>query len=85
MTPDNIEKYVEETSRKNSIINVSFKERNVLTGIFVRGTDYDELKKKNFWRIVSIANLDNWNATKNINLSKLYNGISFTKLSDSKS
>lgn len=85
MTQDIIEKFVEDTDRKNIIINVHFKERSTISGIFVRGIDYEELKKKNFWRIVSMSNMQDWEKTKNINLARLYNGAAFTKLSDTKS
>ena len=84
MTTDIIEKYVEDTVRKNIVINIHFKERNTVAGVFVRGNDYEELKKKNFWRIVSPANMQNWSKTKNINFARLYNGAAFTKLSDFK-
>jgi hypothetical protein len=85
MTTDIIEKYVENKDRKNAFINVHFKERNMVSGLFVQGTDYEELKHKNFWRIVSKANAKDWKETKNINLARLYNGGSFTRLSDDKS
>jgi hypothetical protein len=82
MTPDLIEKYVERKDRKDAIINVHFKERNIVSGIFVRSNDYEELKGKNFWRIITIANMNEWNETQNINLARIFNGLSFTKLSD---
>ena len=84
MTPDMIEKYVEDMDRRNIIINVHFKERSTVSGVFVQGKDYEELKRKNFWRIVSTANMQDWEKTKNINLARLYNGAAFTRLSDSK-
>lgn len=85
MTQDIIERFIEDTDRKNIIINVHFKERNTISGLFVRGVDYEELKRKNFWRIVSMSNMQDWEKTKNINLARLYNGAAFTKLSDTKS
>ncbi len=81
MTTELIEKHVEQSHKNNTIINVHFKDRNMVTGFFVKGNDYDELKAKNFWRIVGEANMEQWQRTRDINLTRLFNGISFTKLS----
>jgi len=82
MTSEMIEKFVENKNRKEAAVNIHFKERSTVTGLFIQGTDYSELKSKNFWRIVSSTYLTEWKATKNINLARIYNGMSFTKLSD---
>ena len=52
-----------------------------MMGLFVQLKDYEELKAKNFWRLVSEANLEIWNKTKDINAAKMFNGSEFTKLS----
>lgn len=83
MTSDMIEKFVENGSRKNAVVNIHFKERSTVTGVFVKGADYDELKHKNFWRIVSKTNITQWEQTKDMSLPRIYNGLSFTRLSDS--
>jgi len=44
--------------------------------------DYDELKSKNLWRIVSDAKIEEWNRTKNMDLPKIFNGLSFTRLTE---
>ncbi len=82
MTTETIEKFVEGKNRKGAPVNIHFKERSTVTGLFVQGTDYDELKAKNFWRIVSNSHLDEWTQTKDINLTRVFNGVSFTRLSD---
>ena len=82
MTNDMIEKFVESKGRKGSVINIHFKERNTVSGLFVREYDYEELKSKNFWRIVNRIHLDEWKETKDLNLTRVFNGISFTRLSD---
>lgn len=46
MTSDMIEKFVENGSRKNAVVNIHFKERSTVTGVFVKGADYDELNIK---------------------------------------
>ena len=82
MTTELIEKFVQNKSRKNSAVNIHFKERSSVKGLFVQTSDYDELRYKNLWRIVSSAKIEEWNKTKNIDLSRIFNGLSFTRLSD---
>ena len=59
MTNDLIEKYVAPRQVGEKEIKIFFKQRSTITGIFIKGTDYDELRSKNFWRIVTNANIDN--------------------------
>ena len=82
MTNEMIEKFIENKSRKDSAVNIHFKERSTVTGIFIRSTDYQELKAKNFWRIVSNASIEEWRKTNNPGLARIYNGAAFTRLSD---
>jgi hypothetical protein len=44
--------------------------------------DYDELKNKNFWRIVNNTHAEAWGKTKDMNLARIYNGASFTRLTE---
>ncbi len=82
MTPDKIEEYLEQKGRKDIPVNIHFKDRNTITGIFIRSNDYAELKSKNLWRIVSSTYLDEWKKTKNENLARIFNGMVFTRLTD---
>lgn len=82
MTNEQIEKYVEVKQRKNSPLHIHFKDRQTVTGLFVKGTDYDELRSKNLWRIVNASKLAEWNENHDMNLSRIFNGISFTRLSE---
>jgi primosomal protein N' len=84
MTVEMIEKFVDAKGRNGIAVNVHFKERNIVNGVFIQTKDYDELKAKNFWRIVSKSNLEEWNQTQNMDLVRMYNGNVFTKLSDEK-
>lgn len=84
MTSDQIVHYLEQKHRKENPINIHFKDRNTVTGIFIEGTDYKELKSKNFWRIVSSIHLNEWKQTKDVNLARIFNGLSFTRLSEEK-
>ena len=82
MTTEMIEKFIENKSRKNSVVNIHFKERSAITGIFIRTADYQELKAKNFWRVVSNASIEEWKKTNDMRLARIFNGVSFTRLSD---
>ena len=82
MTSEMIEKFVEHKGRKDSAINIHFKERSTVKGLFIHTADYVELKSKNFWRIVSDGNIEEWKKTKNMNLARIFNGVSFTRLTE---
>lgn len=82
MTLEQIEKYVEKEIRQGSLISIHFKDRQPVTGVFVQTSDYEELKSKNLWRVVTAANFPDWNKTKNQNLNRIFNGASFTRLSN---
>ena len=82
MTSEMIESFVSTKIRKGSKVNIHFKDRNTVTGLFIHSDDYDELKAKNFWRIVSKQNAEQWKETKDVNLARVFNGASFTRLSE---
>ena len=82
MTTEMIEKFFKNKNRKSTAVNIHFKERSSIKGMFIHSVDYDELKYKNLWRIVSSGKMEEWNKTKNMELSRIFNGISFTKLTD---
>jgi hypothetical protein len=82
MTTEMIEKFIENKDRKESTINIHFKERSTVTGIFIRSADYGELKLKNLWRVVSNGKIEEWKKTKNVDLAKIFNGLSFTRLTE---
>lgn len=82
MTNDLIGKFVETKKRKDQYVNIHFKQRDTLSGLFIHESDYDELKNKNFWRIVSASKMEEWEKTKNQSLARIFNGAEFTRLSD---
>ncbi len=82
MTNDMIEKFIEGKKQKNAKVNIYFKQRSTLKGIFIQTNDYEELKVKNFWRIVADSKLEEWEKTKDNNLARIYNGAEFTRLSE---
>ena len=81
MTNDAILKYVETKGTNGKPLNIYFKQRSIISGLFIQGNDYDELKSKNFWRIVSSTNIEQWKKTKDMNLARIFNGMEFTRLS----
>jgi hypothetical protein len=82
MTQEMIEKFVENKSRKDASVNIHFKGRDTVTGMFLHLADYDELKAKNFWRIVTGGAVQEWLKTKDTGLARIFNGVSFTRLTD---
>lgn len=81
MTTEQIEKYIEQTKNAGALLTIHFKDRQTVTGMFIKMPDYSELKSKNLWRVVRQANLAEWQQTKNPNLNRIFNGMSFTRLS----
>jgi hypothetical protein len=82
MTNDMIEKFIQDKKHKNLKVNIHFKQRGTVTGLFIQTSDYSELKGKNLWRIVSASKVEEWQKTKDINLARIFNGTEFTRLSN---
>ena len=82
MTNDAITQQIETKNGSEKVVNIHFKQRNTITGLFVKGYDYDDLRSKNFWRIVTNANIERWKMTKDLNLARIFNGAEFTRLSE---
>jgi hypothetical protein len=82
MTIEVIEKFIKDQARKGIPVNIHFKDRNTVSGIFIYGRDYNELKSKNLWRVVHKSSADKWKENQDINLTRIFNGVSFTRLTD---
>ena len=82
MTTEMIEKFIVNKSRSGNAVNIHFKERSTVNGMFIQGKDFNELKSKNFWRIVSSTFMEEWKKTENMELARIYNGNVFTRLTD---
>ena len=63
MTTDQIEKFLVPKYLAKVSVKIDFKTRNSLIGIFIMTGDYQELKTKNFWRIVTGPNVESWKKT----------------------
>jgi hypothetical protein len=81
MTTEQIEYFLDNNRLDfNRSSMVFFKKRNTFEGVFIKAPDYIELKKKNFWRIVAASRIEEYRQSKDINLSRIFNGSEFTKL-----
>ena len=83
MNPEDIQKFLDsKTSPKQEYVNISFKKRNTICGLFVRGhRDYTDLKSKNFWRIVPESQFASYQKSGDIQLAKIFCGAEFSRLS----
>ncbi len=82
MTTEQIEKFIEQPKHAGNVITIHFKDRQTVSGVFVEDADYGELKSKNLWRIVREANIAEWKQSKNQHLNRIFNGSTFTRLSE---
>jgi len=82
MTNEAIIKQIEVKSSHDKLVNIHFKQRSTITGLFIKTNDYDNLKSKNLWRIVTKTHVDEWRRTKDLNLCRIFNGTDFTRLSE---
>jgi hypothetical protein len=82
MTNEAISKQIEAKELSDTMVNIHFKQRNTVTGLFIRTSDFDDLRSKNLWRIVTKLHVDEWRRTKDISLCRIFNGTEFTRLSE---
>jgi len=80
MTIQQIDAFLQKNNFDKRPVKVSFKTRSPFTGIFLKTADYEELKGKNFWRIINQSNVENYLASKDTNLARIFNGSEFVKL-----
>jgi len=84
MNIEEIEKFLEKQKPVQGQVKINFRKRDTIFGLFVRGDDYSDLKSKNFWRIITLPNIEAWEKSKNMNLAKIFNGSEFSRLSSAK-
>ena len=80
MTTEEIEKFLGK-SPEEAYVKIYFKKRDSIYGLFVKDRDYRDLSSKNFWRIVTKVHFDEYKKSKNVNLSRIFSGSDFAKLS----
>ena len=81
MTNEQIEKFLRPEYFSESRVAISFKTRQSLVGIFIKTDDYNDLRSKNLWRIVSESKLEEYGKSKDNGLARIFNGTEFTRLS----
>jgi hypothetical protein len=80
MTHEQIAKFLEPGHLGKHLVKIQFKTRQTVNGVFLETKDYEELKLKNFWRIVTERNFDRWRETGDNELARIFNGVEFTRL-----
>ncbi|HVX51019.1 MAG TPA: hypothetical protein VHB48_12720 [Chitinophagaceae bacterium] len=81
MNNEEIEKFLTRQNITDEMpVKIFFKQRAPLSGIFVKGRDFEELKEKNFWRIVTDTKHAEWLRLKSIDIARIFNGTEFSKL-----
>ncbi len=80
MINDLIAKFVEGGHLSKNPVKIEFKKRNTIIGIFVQSPDYEDLKSKNFWRIVSEINIPEWKQSNDNKLAKIFSGSEFNRI-----
>ena len=82
MVNDQIENFLLQKKVDKSPVQINFKTRSAIVGLFIQTTnDYEELKSKNFWRVVASLNIEEYKKSNDINLTRIFNGVEFTRLS----
>lgn len=84
MQIEEIEKFLNKNTADPSYVKISFKKREAIYGLFVEDKDYAHLKSKNFWRIVPKSQFTAYQQTKNMNLSRIFSGTEFSRLTQYK-
>ena len=80
MTNDQIEKFITNEDLKKDSVKIHFKTRNPVIVLFIKTQDYNELKSKNFWRIVTGASIEKWKESNDLSVARIFNGSEFTRL-----
>ncbi|HLZ88794.1 MAG TPA: hypothetical protein VKQ52_16180 [Puia sp.] len=81
MTSDEIEQFLtRQKINESQQVKIIFKKRDAMNGTFIKGTDYAELKRKNFWRIVTAGRHEEWVTSKSNSSARLFNGEEFSRL-----
>lgn len=80
MKYEDIENILKKAATEAQMLEITFKTRSPIKGIFIRTADYTYLSKKNLWRIVNEKNLEAFNKSRDESLARIFNGTEFTRL-----
>ena len=81
MTNDQIANFLRPEYLGKSQIQINFKTRQSIKGIFIKTNDFADLKSKNLWRIVSESKIEEYAKSKDVGLARIFNGVEITRLS----
>lgn len=82
MNIDQIERFLSIVpTYEIQFVKISFKKRNDVYGLFIRDKDYEYLKSKNFWRVVTRFRFDEFKRTGDLSLARIFSGWEFSRLS----
>ena len=83
MNSEQIQNFLDKNvDNRNKYVKIQFQKRDSLHGLFLtEARDFKEMSAKNFWRIVTQKNLDDYSVSKDLSLSRLFNGSEITRLS----
>ena len=80
MTYEEVEEITQRKNSSNAVFEIRFKVRNPIKGLFIKSTDYAELSRKNFWRIVSENKIEEYRKSRDASLARIFNGAEFTRV-----
>lgn len=81
MNIEDIERFLHKNANDAATyVKISFRKRSEVYGLFIRDRDYDHLKSKNFWRIVTKLHLDEFKRTGDMSLARIFSGSEFSRL-----
>lgn len=81
MTNDQIENFFSNAKLKERKVRIDFKTRASFIGLFIETKDSEELKSKNFWRIITELKIDEFLTQKDTSVARIFNGSEITRLS----
>lgn len=74
MKTDEIVGVIESEQNSDKCFKFYLDSDALLIGMFVKGPDYEPLKKSNMWRFVPVADIPEWHKTNALKLTELING-----------
>lgn len=80
MTSEEIQAFNTRKNAKNDVVQISFRSRPSLKGLFLHTKDSEELQRKNLWRIVSELHLPSYLESGDENFSRIFNGVDITRM-----
>lgn len=80
MTIERVGRFIDRKKQENAMVRISFRIRSSVNGTFIKAPDFDELGKKNLWRVVTETHTEAFHRTNDMSLSKIFSGRDFMKL-----